>query len=245
MIPVVIYWVEMEKNTVQLCVIHGSPNSKGNTVQAYKRFESFLIERDPGITVKEFHLQKDFNEFCRGCYTCFLKSEEKCPHRAKLKPILEAMFDADGLVFTSPSYVLAESAQMKAFLDHLGWLFLPHRADPRMFTKSAMLIATAAGAGTKQANKCVRRSLRFWGVPSILRRGFNLFEIDMEKVKEKRMAKLDKRLCRDADRFYRSLHRKKHVNLFTWVLLKALRPMIKSHPADNIDKMYWKKMGWV
>ncbi len=230
---------------MNICVIHGSPNSNGNTVQVYKRFEALLTRRDPGITVREFYLQKDFNEFCRGCYTCFLKSEEKCPHRKKLETIVKAMLDSDGLVFTSPSYVLAGPAQMKAFLDHLGWLFLPHRADPRMFTKSAMLIASAAGAGTKQANKCVRRSVRFWGVPAILQRGFNLFEIDMKKVKSRRLAKLDKQLRRDVFRFYRSLHRKNHINIFRWAVLKALRPMIKSYPDDNIDKIYWKKMGWV
>ncbi len=235
----------MGKFNTELCVIHGSPNTKGNTVQVYKRFEAFLTQKDPGVTVKEFHLQADFNEFCRGCYTCFLKSEEKCPHRKKLEPIVQAMLDADGLVFTSPAYVLAESAQMKAFLDHLGWLFLPHRADPRMFRKSAMLIATAAGAGTKPANKCVRRSVRFWGVPVILQRGFNLFEIDMAKVKGKRLKKLDKHLRRDAFRFVQSLKKKRYINIFRWVLLQALRPMIKSYPEDNIDKIYWKKMGWV
>ncbi len=237
--------MRMKKNSMQLCVIHGSPKSAGNTVQVYKRFEAFLMERDNTITVREFHLQKDFNEFCRGCYTCFLKSEEKCPHRAKLEPILQAIFDAEGLVFTSPSYVLGETAQMKAFLDHLGWLFLPHRADARMFTKSAVLIATAAGGGTKQANKCVRRSLRFWGVPVVLQRGFNLFEIEMEKVKSRRLLKLDKHLRRDAASFYRSLCRKRHRNFFKRVILRALRPMIKAYPDDNIDKIYWKKMGWI
>lgn len=230
---------------MQLCVIHGSPNGNGNTFQMYKRFEAFLKERCSSLAVKEFHLQKDFNEFCRGCYTCFLKSEEKCPHRKKLEPILQAMFDADGLVFTTPSYVLAEPAQMKAFLDHLGWLFITHRPDVRMFQKSAMLFSTAAGAGTKPANKCVRRSLRFWGIPSIMRRGFNLFEIDIEKVKTVRLAGLDSRLRRDAIRFLRSLKRKKRINIFKWVLLKALRPLIKSYPDDNIDKMYWRKMGWI
>lgn len=228
-----------------ICVIHGSPNLKGNTVQVYKRFEGFLAQFEPSVTVKEFHLEKDFNELCRGCYTCFLKSEEKCPHRKKLEPLIKAMLDADGLVFTSPSYVLAESAQMKAFLDHLGWLFLPHRADARMFTKSALLIATAAGAGTKQANKCIRRSVRFWGVPFIVQRGFNLFEIDMEKVKGKRLVRLDKQLRRDASRFSRSLHRKHHINIFRWMIMKALRPMIKSYPDDNVDKVYWKRMGWI
>ena len=235
----------MKGMNFNLCVLHGSPNVKGNTFQAYKRFEAFLLERENTIAVKEFHLQQDFNEFCRGCYTCFLKSEEKCPHRKKIEPIARAMLNADGLVFTSPSYVLGESAQMKAFLDHLGWLFFPHRPDTRMFTKSAMLIATAAGAGTRPANKCIRRSLRFWGVPSIMQRGFNLFEIDMEKVKSKRLAKLDRQLRLDASRFLHSLKRKKRVNIFKWILLRALRPMIKSYPDDNIDKIYWKKMGWV
>ena len=182
---------------MQICVIHGSPNGNGNTFQMYKRFEVFLKERCSSLAVKEFHLQKDFNEFCRGCYSCFLKSEEKCPHRKKLEPILQAMFDADGLVFTTPSYVLAEPAQMKAFLDHLGWLFITHRPDVRMFQKSA------------------------------------------------RLAGLDSRLRRDAIRFLRSLKRKKRINIFKWVLLKALRPLIKSYPDDNIDKMYWRKMGWI
>lgn len=43
------------------------------------------------VEKSEFFLPRDMPHFCMGCYTCFYKGEENCPHRDSVKPIAEAM----------------------------------------------------------------------------------------------------------------------------------------------------------
>ena len=71
--------------------------------------------------IKEFFLPKDFGEFCVGCTKCFTESETKCPHYEKLKPLTDAMDEANVIILASPVYVYHATGAMKAFLDHYGY----------------------------------------------------------------------------------------------------------------------------
>ena len=84
--------------------------------------------------------------FCRGCYQCFT-DHTKCPDFAYIKPIADAMREADLLIFTALVYVYHVPGQVKAFLDHFGYRWMPHQPGGDMFKKQALLISTAAGAG--------------------------------------------------------------------------------------------------
>ena len=83
--------------------------------------------------ITEFFLPRDFDDFCCGCTTCFMKDEEKCPHHEKLAPITEALDAADVIILASPVYVLHPTGAMKALLDHYGWRWMSHRPDEKMF----------------------------------------------------------------------------------------------------------------
>lgn len=195
----------------------------------------------------EFFLYKDAPHFCSGCYNCFEKGEEFCPHANEIQPIIEAMRCSDGFVFTSPVYVLAETAQMKAFLDHLGYLFIPHRPMEEMFGKVAIVLSTTAGAGTSKAIKTISRSLNFWGVKRVYSLGLKMFALDWTEMNEKKRIKYEKLLASKARKFYYSVLKRKRMSfrLFTWVVFYAMKNMISKYPDEQLDKKYWTNMSWL
>lgn len=230
---------------MKIVMVHGSPR-KGNTYLAAQLFLDEM-KRLGSVSSREFFLPQDLPEFCRGCAVCILKSEELCPHARYVQPVLQAMLEADALIFTTPVFVLSESGGMKAFLDHFGFLFLPHRPRPEMFRKKAFLLSTTAGAGTRSAMKPIAESLRFWGVNRIFTRGFALHEISWNKMPEKRRAAFERRIRADAGRFYRettggTIRRPYFKIQFMFQFCKRL---IRSYPEDNADRRYWRAQGWL
>ena len=68
------------------------------------------------------------------------------------------------MIFTSPVYVYHCTGAMKSFLDHYGWRWMVHRPEEKIFSKQAVILSTAAGAGMKSANKDIKDSMFFWGI---------------------------------------------------------------------------------
>lgn len=201
-----------------------------------------LVEEFKGADVKEFFLPKDFSDFCIGCATCFMKDETKCPHYNKLKPITDAIDDADLLIFTSPVYVYHATGQMKAFLDHYGWRWMVHRPEEKMFKKQAVIIATAAGAGMKSTIKDIKHSMFFWGV-KIYKFGVAVRAIPFDEIPEKRLEKINNKLLRIAEKI-----RKKQANVkpkvTTRVVFSAMAFMNKKGGLNPADAEYWKNKGY-
>ena len=52
----------------------------------------------------EFFLPKDLPVFCTGCTLCFSGLLEKCPNYQYVAPILDAIINADALIFATPHY---------------------------------------------------------------------------------------------------------------------------------------------
>lgn len=103
---------------MKITVIYATQRkSKSSTYNIAQQFIRNLSEQNE---VREFFLPKDMPEFCKGCWNCFT-DYRKCPDYGYLKPILEAMLEADLLVFTAPVYVYHVPGQVKAFLDHFGY----------------------------------------------------------------------------------------------------------------------------
>lgn len=142
---------------MNIVIINGQ-NHKGSTYHIGR----MLAERVGG-NITEFFLPRDFSDYCVGCGQCFEVEAESCPHYEAQQPILKAMDVADLIILTSPVYVYHASAPMKNFLDHQGHRWLVHRPKAEMFTKQAVCISTAAGAGMKSTNKDMADSLFFWG----------------------------------------------------------------------------------
>ncbi len=230
---------------MKYCIIHGSPR-KGNCFKVTTLLKQELQALGEGVFV-EFFLPQDLPHFCIGCYNCFEKGEEYCPHAKYVQPIVTAMSEADVLIFTTPVYVLAESGAMKAFLDHLAYMFMVHRPKEAMFAKVALVVSTTAGAGTGKAMKPLRLNLRFWGVKRSMPLGITMRAMSWEGMGAKQQLKYDKLIKKRARGLYALAKRRETmaIPLFAKALLWMMRKMIAGYDDTNLDKRYWQEKGWL
>ena len=142
---------------------------KGNTravVDLFlKEFEDDKNEFD------EIILPNDFQNFCQGCANCILKGEDKCPHYKEVNKIVEKIEKADLIILATPVFVGSCTGGMKAFLDHLAYMWLVHRPNENMFNKVGLIVTSAGGSGVKQTVKLLKNNLFYWGVPRIYNYG--------------------------------------------------------------------------
>lgn len=221
---------------MKIVIIHGQSH-EGSTCHIAR----MLADKING-DVSEFFLPKDFGEFCVGCTLCFEKSEKQCPHFDKLSPITKIIDDADVIILASPVYVYHVTGAMKAFLDHYGWRWMVHRPEEKMFSKQAVCISTAAGAGLGSTNKDMAHSMFFWGIARTYKYGVAVMETSWERVSAKKKQAIEKKL----DNLARKIVRKQgHVrpSVKTKIFFNIMRVMQK-HGWNEADVIYWKEKGW-
>ncbi len=221
---------------MNITVIHGQSH-QGSTCHIARS----LAEKLDG-EVTEFFLPRDFGEFCVGCTACFTESETKCLHFQKLSPITEAMDAADVLILASPVYVYHATGAMKALLDHYGWRWMVHRPEEKMFSKQAVCVSTAAGAGMKSTNRDMAHSTFFWGVAKTYRYGVAVMETSWERVSDKKKQRIEKKLNRLA-RKLRAGQGCVKPSVKTKLFFAVMRQMQK-RGWNEADAAYWRNKGW-
>ena len=222
---------------MKITIIHGQ-NHEGSTCNIAR-----LLAKKLNGEVKEFFLPKDFGEFCVGCTACFSVSETNCPHSEKSSPITKAIDDAVVIILASPVYVYHVTGAMKALLDHYGWRWMVHRPEEKMFSKQAVCISTAAGAGMKSTNQDMAHSTFFWGVAKTYKFGIAVMETSWERVSSKKKQKIDKKLDLLAKKIAKKQgHAKPSVK--TKAFFFIMRQMMKNG-WNEADVSYWKEKGWM
>ena len=221
---------------MKIVMLNGQ-NHKGSTYHIADK-----LARKVGGEITEFFLPKDFGEFCLGCTQCFTTDERKCPHYNKLKPITDAMDEADLIILASPVYVYHVTGSMKAFLDHYGYRWMVHRPEEKMFRKQGVCISTAAGAGMKSANKDMADSLFFWGIPKVYKYGNAVASIDWNHVSDKKMQEIEKKTDSLAKAIIRNNGRVK-AGLKTKGFFHIMRALQKKGWNER-DVEYWREKGW-
>lgn len=222
---------------MKIVMVHGQSH-EGSTCHIAR-----IIGKKLGGEITEFFLPQDFGEFCLGCTNCFVKTEEKCPHYLKLKPITDAIDEADVIILASPVYVYHTTGAMKALLDHYGYRWMVHRPDERMFSKQAVVISTAAGAGTKSTNKDMADSTFFWGCARTYRFGIGVAATSWESVSPKIQAKIERTTTSIADKIKKN-NGKIKPGIKTKVFFAIMRMMQKSG-WNEADKNYWQEKNWL
>lgn len=193
--------------------------------------------------IMEIFLPRDFGEFCTGCTQCFVKSETLCPHYEKLKPITESIDEADVIIFASPVYVYHATGAMKAFLDHYGYRWMSHRPDEKMFSKQAVCISTAAGAGMKSTNKDMADSAFFLGCVRIYKIGVGVAATSWDDIDQKIKSKIEKMTSNTAKKIKRNIGKAKP-NIKTKVFFEIMR-MMQKNGWNEVDVKYWKDKDWL
>ena len=221
---------------MNITIVHGQSH-KGSTYHIAK----ILSEKLKG-EVTEFFLPRDFRSFCVGCTNCFEKSETLCPHYESLKPITEALDNADVIILASPVYVFHATGAMKVFLDHYGYRWLVHRPEEKMFHKQAVCISTAAGGGMRSTNKDMADSTFFWGIGKTYKYGEAVKEVSWNRVDDKIKNRIEKKTSSLA-RKIRKNYGNVRPSLKTKVFFRVMR-RVQKNGWNEADADYWREKGW-
>lgn len=250
---------------MKITVIYGQ-NHKGSTYHLTQNFlESFLKEvhissvkegektdetdktNVEKVRIQEFFLPKDLNHFCNGCYAC-VKNEAKCPFYEEKSLIMKEVEDANLLIFATPNYCMGPTASMKAFLDLTFTYWMSHKPRKSMFYKRALVFATTAGAGVKQAMKPIEKALFYWGVPSINTYGISVQAMNWEMVAVKKKQKIQKDMNHLAKKMSRDMlfEKQRKVPLRMKALFFIMIQMQKKNLGSSAEeKSYWSEQGWL
>lgn len=218
-------------------------NGQNHRGSSYHMGRAIIDKIEGEKEVTEFFFPRDLNHFCLGCYQC-IEDVTACPYYGEKKVILEAIDQADLLVVTTPTYCMHVSAPLKAFIDLTFDLWMAHRPMPSMFTKRALIVSAAAGAGTGSAMKDVQDALFYMGVPKIVKYGLAVQAMNWQGVSEKKKAKID----RDAARIAKKLSTAKApaVGIKTRFMFRIMGMLQrKGRNSSPVETAYWKERGWL
>ncbi len=216
----------------------------------YRLKELFLEDFGSVAEITEYYLPKDCPAFCAGCTNCFAKGENTCKDYAYISAMEKSIIEADLIVMTSPAYVMHATGGMKAFLDHLGYRWMPHRPAAEMFGKRAVIISQCLGAGAKSAAKDIKHSLSWWGISKIgMFCGALMSDIVWDNLPERKRKKLTERIKKLSRKFYKIDYKKpartKLVTKIKFGLCRFIQKQVRKSGTDSLDVDYWSDNGWL
>jgi multimeric flavodoxin WrbA len=154
--------------------ISGSPRVGGNTDLILN--EALNAAKSCGAEVKLLRLCDYKLEPCIGCMTCFTTG--KCAIKDDWQKLYDEVTKADALILASPSYFQGVTAQMKTFIDRIGFLALARkRADFK--GKVGGVIAVARRSGV--SSTCNQMLTFLTAVGAAIPSGGRVFAIAREK----------------------------------------------------------------
>ena len=121
---------------------------------------------------------------------------------------------------------------------------MSHKPRRCMFSKKAVVISTAAGAGMKSAAKDIQNTLFYWGVPYIKEYGIAVQAMSWDQVSEQKKDRIKQDIKKLANKI--SNHQNPHAGIKTRFMFDIMRMMqnrgLGSSPEE---KEYWKTNGWL
>lgn len=133
---------------MKVIAIMGSPRGRGAGYQVVRQIEGRM--KSTGDVDFEYLFLKDANlQLCKGCFNCVTKGEDKCPLKDDRAIIEQKLLNADGIILSSPVYVMNVSALMKNFMDRFA--YTNHRL--RFFKQKGMMVVNSGGSGLNEAIK--------------------------------------------------------------------------------------------
>ena len=121
---------------MKIAILNGSPR-KENTAAMVDAFKAGAEEAGNEVCV--LHVGKMKIGGCLGCEYCHGKGEGQCVQKDDMGQVIDAYKWADMVVFASPIYYSAMSAQLYAAIQRVYCISKPAA------TKAALLLSTATG----------------------------------------------------------------------------------------------------
>ena len=113
-----------------------------------------------------------------------------------------------------------------------------------MFSKTAIVVSTAAGSGAKTAVKDITDALFYWGIPCVLSYGISIQAMNWKGVNDKKIQKIEKDTTKIANKVLKKKNVK--VGVKTKALFMLMRMMQKANfGSGEADRAYWEKNGWL
>ena len=113
-----------------------------------------------------------------------------------------------------------------------------------MFSKKAVVISTAAGAGMKSATKDIQNTLFYWGVPYIKEYGIAVQAMSWEQVSDKKKD----RIKQDIEKLAKKISNNQNIRVGfkTRFMFGVMRMMQNKGWGSSLEeKEYWKENGWL
>ena len=121
--------------------VNGSPRPKCNTAQLLDKALEGVLDVFPEAEVERINLYDFPFHGCRSCFACKIingKHYGRCVQNDDLKPILDEISQADGIILGSPIYFSDVTGNMRCFLERFMFPFLaysktevvPHKRMP-------------------------------------------------------------------------------------------------------------------
>ena len=123
---------------MRIAILNGSPR-KENTAAMIEAFREGAEEA--GHEVEVLHVGKMKINGCLACEYCHTRGEGKCIQKDDLEKIMPAYLESDMVVFASPIYYFAPTAQLEA-----AWQRVYCIGKPAKATKAALLLSSGSGA---------------------------------------------------------------------------------------------------
>ena len=154
------------------------------------------------------------------------------------------MLSSDVLIIDSPTYVMEMTSHLKGFFEHIFTAWLAHRPEAAMFSKTAVVVSTAAGAGMNGVTKSLAKQMFYLGVPKTYRLPFRVMAASWDGVSDKVKAQINTK----TDKIARKIISKKGratPGLKTKFMFLMMRKFQKSNDYAPYDKTYWAEKGWL
>ncbi len=226
---------------MDITLIHGQMH-KGSTWHASTMLKEQLADKD--TRVHEFFLPADGPGFCLGCFQCIFSGEETCPHVQKVQPIVQALEASEIIIIDSPTYCFEMSGQLKVLFDHLGYMWMSHRPNERMFHKTGIAVSTCAGAGAKSAVRSMARQLEWLGVAKVYQIALKTSASSFQDMPDRLRIEMEKETAKVAAQI-RSRKGRVKPGLRTRVIFSVMGQGHKKGQWNPKDAAYWKSQGWV
>ena len=225
---------------MKILTIMGTPH-KGNTRAVVDLFlKEFENENN---TFDEIVIPKDFDNICLGCANCILYGEDKCPHYKDINPLIKKIEEADLIIIGTPVFVGSCTGGLKAFLDHMAYMWLVHRPSASMFNKVGLIVTSAGGSGVKQTVKLIKNNMFYWGIPQIYNYGVTTMKMGGNYSEYKDKEKIKNQVHKKAIQVKKALNNRR-VGLKTKFFFK-LFGMTQKNGWNKTDSDYWKNQGWL
>jgi multimeric flavodoxin WrbA len=117
-----------------------------------------------GMETKEIYLPAQDLKYCTGCLTCMKTG--KCRMADGFNELRDMLYEADGIIWGSPTYAEAPNAIMKNFIDRLGMY------EVSTSSLGGKYMAGIASASSASAAKRVAKTLSRFGIRGTFLRSY-------------------------------------------------------------------------